>query len=207
MADDVVRAVIAGLLVRAGPGAAEILLTERPGRRLLPGLAPDRSIRRARSTDHVARAVESERIARTRRLAAVDAPDADRFRHENPENPLPLLLVLLDALPAESLGRWAALLADAPRLGIAVVFLDASPLATGALSSTPSAPSPTPSQPALAEQLTGAPLYGLRADEAVELLGSVNEANHEDRRRRHRADRPAPPIAPLTTHNGTGNTD
>ena len=38
--------------------------------------------------------------------------------------------MLLDSVPAESLGRWAALLADAPRLGIAVIFLDDSPLAT-----------------------------------------------------------------------------
>jgi hypothetical protein len=64
-------------------------------------------------------------------MASVEAPDAARFRHENPENPLPLLLVLLDTVPPESKGRWEALLADAPRLAMAVLFLGESGLAIG----------------------------------------------------------------------------
>ena len=131
--DDIARALVAGLLVRAEPGAVEVLHTAALADRLLPGLGPDRAIRRVKSTDDVARAVEAERIARTRRLDAADAPDAACFREENPENPLPLLVVLLDSIPDESLGRWSALLAGANRLGIAVVFLDDSPVATDRL--------------------------------------------------------------------------
>ncbi|HEY3943304.1 MAG TPA: LysM peptidoglycan-binding domain-containing protein, partial [Acidimicrobiales bacterium] len=176
-ASDAVRAVIAALIVRAGPGAAEVLLTDDLADCLLPDLDPDLAIRRAASTDQVARVVEGERISRTRRITAADAPDAARFRTENPENPLPALLVLLDRLPDESLGRWEALVADAARLGIAVLFLDDCPAATGQLV-VDKARTVTHADPAhLAAALVGCQLFGLRADEAVELLGSVNDAN------------------------------
>jgi DNA-binding SARP family transcriptional activator len=174
---DAVRALIAALIVRAGPGAAEVLLTDDLADRLLPDLDPDLAIRRAATTtDQVARVVEGERIARTRRMTAADAPDAARFRTENPENPLPALLVLLDRLPAESLGRWEALVADAARLGIAVLFLDDCPAATGQLilDNTRTVTHANPAH--LTAVLVGCQLFGLRADEAVELVGSVNDA-------------------------------
>jgi DNA-binding SARP family transcriptional activator len=178
-ADAVARALLANLLVRAGPRAAEVLLTEDLASRLLTGLASDGDIRMVASSDDAARVVEAERIARTRRLAAVDAPDADRFREENPENPLPALLVLLDDLPDESVGRWSALLPDATRLGIAVLFLTDSSAATGRLVLDADR-SVTSAQPVvLAERLAGVELFGLDADEIVELLGSVNEANQD----------------------------
>ena len=174
---DAARALITGLLVRAIPGATEILLTGELGDRLFPGLTSDRSIRRVDSTEQAARVMESERIARTRLLASVDAPDAVAFRHDNPENPLPLLVVLLDHVPAESFGRWAALLANSPRLGIAVVLLGESPLSTARLD-LDAAGTATGGDGA-AHPLNGVSLYRLRADEAVDLLGAVTDANHE----------------------------
>ena len=97
-----------------------------------------------------------------------------------PRTPSRLLLVLLDDLVDESLGRWSALLAEAPRLGIAVLFLADSPAATGHLV-LDAERTVTSAQPAaLAERLSGVELFGLDADETVELLGSVNEANHEE---------------------------
>ena len=94
------------------------------------------------------------------------------------------MLVLLDDLPDDSLGRWSALLADAARLGIAVLFLADSPAATGRLV-LDAERTVTSAQPAvLAERLGGVELFGLDADETVELLGSVNEANHERGQRR-----------------------
>lgn len=175
--DDIARALVAGLLVRADPGAVEVLLTTALADRLLPGLGPDRAIRRAKTLDDVARAVEAETIARTRRLDAADASDAPRFREENPENPLPLLVVLLDSVPDESRGRWSALLAGASRLGIAVVFLDDSPVTTGRLAVDASRTVTDAEPHPLAERLGGVQLFGLRADEAAELLGSVTDAN------------------------------
>ena len=177
--DDVARALVSGLLVRAVPGATELLLTGELADRLLPGLLPDRSLRRADNSDAMARTVESERIARNRRLVLVDAPDAVRFRHDNPENPLPLLVVLLDSVPLESLGRWAALLADAPRLGIAVVFLGDSPLATARVALDTNGTAIALDGDEAARSLDGVTLYRLRAEEAAEVLGAVNDANRE----------------------------
>ena len=177
--DDVARALITGLLVRAVPGATEILITDETADRLLPGLAGDRALRRVEDSDQAARVVEVERIARTRRMAGVEAPDAATFRRDNPENPLPLLLVLLDQVPVESHGRWAALLADAPRLGIAVVFLSRSPFAASRLALDASGTVTGVEGDSRAKDLDGITLYRLRADEATELIGAVNEANHE----------------------------
>jgi DNA-binding SARP family transcriptional activator len=177
--DDVARALIASLLTRAVPGATEVLCSDALAERLLPGLAPDRSLRRAETMDQMARSVEAERIARTRRLASVEAPDASTFRHENPENPLPLLLVLIDAVSSGSEGRWEALLADAPRLGIAVLFLTDSALATGQIVLGADA-TVTVESGGSVPVTCGTKLYRLRADEAVELLGAVNEANRQD---------------------------
>ena len=177
--DDVTRALVTALLVRAEPGAAEVLLTDDLAERLLPGLAPNRAIRRVATTDQAARAVESERVARSRRFEAAGAADATQFRAENPENPLPLLLVLLDALPAGSLGRWTALVADAPRLGVCVVSLVPSPIAAGQLriDAGRRVLDATPADRLGA--LLGAQLFGLRADEATEVLAAVTEAAGE----------------------------
>jgi len=177
--DDVTRALLTALLVRAELGAAEVLLTDDLAERLLPGLAPDRAIRRVVTTDQAARAVESERVARSRRFEATGAADAAQFRTENPENPLPLLLVLLDALPAESLGRWTALVADAPRLAICVVSLAPSPIATGQLRIDASRRVLDATPPDRIGVLLGTQLFGLRADEATEVIAAVVEAAGE----------------------------
>ena len=176
VADDVARALLCGLLVRAGPGAAEVLLADGFAGRLLPGLDPLPAIRRVPTPEDLARAVEAERITRTRRLEATGAPDAKRFRAEHPENPLPLLLVLADTPNGASAGRWAALGASAPRLGVAVIYLADTPAASGrfVLDDTRTVTGAEPA--ALADRLRGAEMFGLRADEAVELLGALADA-------------------------------
>ncbi len=178
-ADEVVRAFLAGLLVRAGPGAAEVVLSSAATERLVPGLPAVSAIRRL-GPDQAVRVVEVERIARTRRLETAGATDAARFRHDNPENPLPLLLVVVCDLPAESLGRWSGLLGDAGRLGICVLFLDDTPAATGQLRLGPGRTVAGAEPAALAERLSGAQLHGLGADEAVELLGALSAAEDDD---------------------------
>lgn len=178
--DEVARALLAGALVRAAPGAAEVLLTSELADRLLPGSGQlHRAVRRVASIEEAVRAVEAERIARVRRLDAADVTTATEFRTEHPENPLSLFLVLTDAPPEQSHGRWAALLADVARLDMAVVFLTPTPLATGRLTidATRTITGAEPTH--LAERLGGVRLFGLRGDEAVELLGAVDEANAE----------------------------
>jgi DNA-binding SARP family transcriptional activator/LysM repeat protein len=177
--DDIARAVIAGLLVRAGPGAAEVLLTADLAERLLAGLRPDRAVRRVAAIDNAARAVEAEMIARTRRLDSVGAFDAYSFRTDNPENPLPMLVTLLDDVPDASLGRWSALVEGSARLGIAILFLGDRPAGAGRLV-TDASRTVTDADPAtLGHRLIGVQLFGLRGDEAVELLSAVADS-HDD---------------------------
>jgi DNA-binding SARP family transcriptional activator/LysM repeat protein len=175
--DDIARGLIGALLARAGPGAAEVLLTIDLAERLLPDLAPDDTIRRTESTDDMARAIEAEMIARTRRLAAADAPDATSYRMAVPENPLPLLLAVLVDVPEESMGRWSALLVSSSRLDIAVLFLAANRVATVQLVADVNRSVTDVTSHLLAEKLTGAQLFGLRADEATEVLGAVAAAH------------------------------
>ena len=176
-ADDIARALIGALLARAGPGAAEVHLTIDLAERLLPNLASDDTIRRTESTDHMARAIEAEIIARTRRLTAAEMPDATSYRAAIPENPLPLLLAVLVDVPEESMGRWSALLASSSRLDIAVLFLAASRVATVQLVADVNRGVTDVTPHLLAEKLTGARLFGLRAHEATEVLGAVAAAH------------------------------
>lgn len=175
--DDIARAVIGALLARAGPGAAEVLLTIDLAERLLPGLASDDTIRRAESTDHMARAIEAEMINRTRRLAVAEMPDATSYRSAIPENPLPVLLAVLVDVPEESMGRWSAQLAICSRLDIAVLFLGPNRASTAQLVADASRTVTDVTPHHLAEKLSGARLFGLRADEATEVLGAVAAAH------------------------------
>ena len=172
---DVARALVAGLVVGAGPRAAEVVLAGEEASRLLGEVTLMRAVRKVASSEAAARLVEAERIARTRRLAAASAPDAVRFRRDNPENPLPVLLVLADPPPPESAARWAALAADGGRLDIAVVYLGATPAATASLG-TDEERRVTAAPEHLAGRLAGAELFGLREGEASELLDVVAEA-------------------------------
>ena len=124
--------------------------------------------------------METETIARARRLEAAGEPDAASFRAANPENPLPLLLVVLDQVPGGSVGRWTALLAGATRVGIAVVLLGDGPVAKGRLVADAGRVVTAVDVLPLAEHLAGAHLFGLRRDEAVELLAPVIESHADE---------------------------
>jgi DNA-binding SARP family transcriptional activator len=178
-AGDAARALVASIVVGAGSGQAEVLLAGATASRLLPGVE-HAAVRRAPSPDMAARILEAERVARTRRLAAAGAVDAESFRRDNPENPLPFLLALCDAPPDETAGRWAALATDGPRLGVAVVYLDDTPAATArvAVDEARQVTSTSPAPPA--GRLSGAELFGLTAAETAELLGAVVDALADD---------------------------
>lgn len=174
--DDVARALLTGLLVRAGPGAAEVLLTDALAGRLLPGAPSNRAIRTVPTPDGVARLVEAERIARARRLDAVGATDAGHFRRDNPEHPLPVLLVLADLPEAHSAGRLGALAADGARLGISLVYLGETPSASGRLVADGQRRVIEAEPAGLLARFYGSELFGLGTAEAVELLDALAES-------------------------------
>lgn len=172
-AEDVVRAIAAALLVRAGPGGAEVLLTADVAERLFAGLGPDHAVRRAPSADELARAVQAATIARARRFDAAEVTDAASFREANPEDPLPVVLAVLEAVTGAATGLWRALSASAARFGIAVLMLGDSPAAVGRLVTDEGRNVTKLDVEPPGEQLAGARLFGLNRDEAVELLGPV----------------------------------
>jgi DNA-binding SARP family transcriptional activator len=177
--DEVLRALISALVVHAGPGAAEVVLTASLTERLLPRLSVLRAIRETQNADGVARVVEAEAIARTRRLDAVEALDAQTFRAQNPENPLPLLLALVEGVSEESIGRWTAILGGLPRLGIGVVFIGPSAAADGTVVFDADRTATVHGRPELAQILDGVEAFGLDESEAVELLGAFAESHRE----------------------------
>jgi DNA-binding SARP family transcriptional activator len=177
--DEVLRALISALVVHAGPGAAEVALTASLTERLLPRLSVLRAIRETQDADGVARVVEAEAIARTRRLDAVEAPDAQTFRAQNPENPLPLLLALVEGVSEESIGRWTAMLGGLPRLGIGVVFIGPGAAADGTVVFDADRTATVHGRPELATRLDGVEAFGLDEGEAVELLGAFAESHRE----------------------------
>jgi DNA-binding SARP family transcriptional activator/LysM repeat protein len=186
--DDIVRSVIASLLVRAGPGAAEVIVADELSDHLFPHLPPVEAIRRVRGADDVARALEAEMVVRLRRLDAAEADDAAAFRAQNPENPLPLLVALLTDLLGESLGRWTAILEGATRLGIAVLFLGPNPLAKGRLVADLDGIFAVEERADLDLCLSGTEGFTLSGAEAVELLSAVIESQRDGDSEEERAD-------------------
>jgi len=184
--DDIARALIAGLIVQAGPGAAEVLCATDLAERLLPGVGPAPAIRSAATALELARVLEVERVSRARRLDAAGAQDAASFREQHPENPLPVLLVLTDAPRGEAYGRWAGLCEGSGRLGIAVVCLadtavGGSGVVGGARVVTDADRKVVDAEPErLGRMLVGAELFALGAGEAVDVLGAVFAAASEE---------------------------
>ena len=115
------------LVVRAGPGAAEVVLTETLATELLPDLDAVVSVRRPASLELLARALEAERMTRGRWLHDAEADDAETFRAQNPEHPFPILFALVGDSAKSEWGRLTALAQDAPRFGMAVLFVGAGP--------------------------------------------------------------------------------
>ena len=207
-ADAVARALLAALLVRAGPGAAEVLLTEDLAGRLLPGLASDGDIRsggeqRRRGPGSRGRTHRPHPSpGRGRGLRRRPVPG--REPREPPPGP---------ARPSRRPARRVArTVVGAPRRrrrasGSQCSSSADSPAATGRLV-LDAERTVTSAQPAaLAERLDGVELFGLDADETVELLGSVNEANQDGDDDDDPWDIPARPITTLHPADSTGNAE
>jgi DNA-binding SARP family transcriptional activator len=175
-ADEVARAWAAALLTRAGPLAGEVVATTATMERLFPGVGELPGLRTAEDTAQLIRLLESEVVARTRKLVAADTGDAAAYRQANPAEPLPALLLFVDALAPTDAPRLAPTVKSCARLGIAIVLLaDVEAALTrvrldGRIVSG-SEPSDHP-----AFGITGTGLFGLQADEAVDVLRALADA-------------------------------
>jgi DNA-binding SARP family transcriptional activator/LysM repeat protein len=128
-AEDVGRAWVAALLVRAGPLAAEVLTTEATVERLVPGAGAGATkgevpgLRVVPDDGAVLRSLEAEVLARSRQLDVDDAPDVLTYRRTYPWDPLPTIVGLVDEVPVEDFDRWAAVCSSGGRLALGAIML------------------------------------------------------------------------------------
>ena len=180
-AERVVRAWAGALVTRAGPYGAELLVSDALADRLFPGLAIP--LRRTRDPEATLRSLEAEIVGRTRRLDDAESASTADYRAHHPEDPFPLLLVLVDDLAPELADRWRRASSSA-RLGVAVLLLGApvggpsiEAESRGWLRTTDEGGVADAGPAPLAARLAGARLSGLDADEERALLAPVAEAH------------------------------
>ena len=180
-AEDVARAWVAALLVRAGPLAAEVLTTETTVERLVPGAGVGAAngevpgLRVVANNDAVLCLLEAEVLARSRQLEADDAPDIVTYRHTYPWDPLPSIVGLVDEVPVADSGRWAAVCSSGSRLGLgAVVLAGESPSAVHLdLDADHVVVATSPED--LAWRFAGVRCFALRPDEAADVFATLTE--------------------------------
>jgi DNA-binding SARP family transcriptional activator len=116
--EDVARAWLAALLSRAGVYGVEILAPALLLDRVLPDVSPMPAIRRLADREAVVHEAELLVVGRTRKLEDAGAPDADSYQQSNPEDPLPVVILLADGIEPSSRRRWNAVLEQGAKLGI-----------------------------------------------------------------------------------------
>jgi hypothetical protein len=171
--ESVARAWVAALVLAARPGDVEILTTEPLAHRLVPGLSDAAAVRFTPTSDTLLVELSTSAIGRTRRLADAELPDAATYRQRHPEDPFPLLVILIGDVSEEAAGRWQGVTPDAGRLHIATISLGGPGFGgcciqvgtDGAVAGA------TPDD--LAEQLAGARLFAMTDADAAELLEPI----------------------------------
>ncbi|HZT66999.1 MAG TPA: BTAD domain-containing putative transcriptional regulator [Acidimicrobiales bacterium] len=174
-AGEVARAWATSLLSGAGPLAAEVVATATTMERLFPGVEDVAGLRSTEDTAQLTRLLEAEIVTRTRKLVATGAGDAAAYRQANPAEPLPALLVYLDALAPTDAPRLVPTVKSCARLGIAVVFLadvEAAPIRLRLQGRLVRATEPADQT----GKFVGTRLFGLQAEEAVDVLRALASA-------------------------------
>lgn len=181
-AADVARAWLAALITRAGPYGAEVLAQSEFLDGLLPGVPTTPALHRLSDTAALLRDAEALLVSRTRLFEDANVSDADMYRRQHPENPLPAVILLTRTIEPSLLARWRATLEGGSRFGIdALVLAEADAThddvsasihidADGAIQNA------HPQQ--LDQQLRGTRLFTLHADDATELLTPI-AATHQ----------------------------
>ncbi|MHB8450668.1 MAG: BTAD domain-containing putative transcriptional regulator [Mycobacteriales bacterium] len=174
-----VRAWLAALLTRAGPYGAELVATSELLDRLLPGAGQSPALRPVPDAAAVLGRLETELLARSRRLDDAEVSDAAAYRSTNPEDPFPAILAVLEALPPGLLGRWRAVLDAGHPLAMGALLITGEPAldarAAGARLVIDAQGWVRDAAPAeLAMALAGARAFRLDAAEVADLLGPVS---------------------------------
>ena len=182
-AEAALRAWLAALITRNGPYGAEILVPSALCQVLL-GQTVVTSVHKVESAEAALDRLDAAIIGRTRKLEDAETQDALAYRKRAPEDPLPLVLAVLDSLPSGLVGRFMQTMESAGRLGLAAVVLrpDPHPPAAdrGPLVVVETDGTIRQAQPGgLADHLVGAQAFQLSLSEAVDLLAPVGLAQAE----------------------------
>ena len=177
-ASQVAAAWVASLMVRAGPRAAEVVMT-RPaldelfGPGALPGPVP--GLRVVDGPEAILSSLERMVLSRARQLTEDGVPDVVAYRRANPWEPVPMVLAVIDEVPGTDAGRWAATVAAGPRLGFAVFTCDPHAAMPARLVMGADRVVSTGVPDELAARLIGVELFALRADEAADAVATLAE--------------------------------
>ncbi|MHB1583067.1 MAG: AfsR/SARP family transcriptional regulator [Acidimicrobiales bacterium] len=177
-ASQVAAAWVASLMVRAGPRAAEVIMT-RPaldeifGPGALPGPVP--GLRVVDRPEAVLSSLERMVLSRTRQLTEDEVPDVVAYRQANPWEPVPMVLAVIDEVPGADAGRWAATVAAGPRLGFAVFTCDPHAAMPARLMMGADRVVSRGVPADLVARLIGAELFALSADEAADVVATLAE--------------------------------
>jgi DNA-binding SARP family transcriptional activator len=176
---DVVRAWCAALMTATEHGNCELLITKSTADSLFPELGPTTMIRAASNPEALIRNVEAEILTRTRTLFEADLANAAAYREARPEDPLPMVLVIVDEVPEALKGRWKKFVEATPRLGIGFLTLGIEGAATAQIATDAGRRVSAASPEKLQERLCHSTLFGLEGVEATELLRTVEMAQEE----------------------------
>ena len=176
-ADAALRAWVATLVTRNGPYGAEIVIPDHMYAALLGDLVLP-SVRRADNTEAAIERLETTIIGRRRQLEEADVDDAVAYRERFPEDPLPMILAVLDVIPDHLATRLRQVNAVGSVLGLATIVMTPTPTESSTVSDpilavdahgTVQEARPT----ALSEHLVDARLFQVGSSEVVELLTPV----------------------------------
>jgi DNA-binding SARP family transcriptional activator len=180
-ADGVARAWLAALMTRAGPYGVEILAEALLLDGLLPVLPPTPALHRLSDTAALLRDAEALRVGRTRLFEDANVSDADTYRRQHPENPLPAVILLTRTIEPSLLTRWRAVLDSGSRFGIDALVLTEADATNDDVNASIHVDADGGMQNAhpqqLDQQLRGTRLFTLHAEDATELLAPIAETH------------------------------
>ncbi len=175
-ADGVARAWLTAVLVRAGPLAAEILITAAARDRLLPDLPEASGLRVLPDSVALLRHLEVETVARTRQLTDTDIDDVVAYRRAHPYEPLPTLIAVTDTVPPDQAGRWQTTLNTGTRLGLGALILAPSDAAATHIDVRADRTAAVDGPARITGRLADARLFAMTASEASDVLAALTDS-------------------------------
>lgn len=173
-ADSVLRSLLADLLAHTRRYELRVLFDPPAAKRILPDtLSAGDMLQRAHSTAAALMEAEIACVARSRRFTETGVADYADYRTTCPHEPLPLLVLILVAPPADAANQLTALLTVGRRLGITALVLGPPPVGMTAVTVSADGQLLAAEPATLRSRLEGAQLAGLSTEDADAALSAL----------------------------------